>query len=83
MRRPSQMRNSDRCESHLDHTRWSRTPVPDRDGWELARCVDCGVFIGMNPIPDTTEAEKQAKIQEKAAEALRNEFDWGSSDGEE
>jgi hypothetical protein len=71
---------SERCELHLDSTRWSRTPIPDRPGWELARCVDCGVFIGMNPIPNTKAAEKQAAIEAAAAKAKLEEFDWGDDD---
>lgn len=75
----SQM-NSERCQSHLDHTRWSRAPVPDRDGWELARCDDCGTFIGMNPVPNTKQADKQAKVQAAAEQILRDSFDWGSDE---
>lgn len=44
----------DRCVSHMDPTRWVRSHVPDRLGWEEARCRDCGTFIGFNPIPEST-----------------------------
>jgi len=43
----------DRCVSHMDPTRWVRSPVPDRLGWEEARCRDCGTFIGFNPIRES------------------------------
>ena len=44
----------DRCVSHLDPARWVRSPLPDRLGWEEARCQDCGTFIGFNPVPEST-----------------------------
>jgi hypothetical protein len=43
----------DRCVSHMDPSRWVRSPVSDRIGWEEARCQDCGTFIGFNPIPES------------------------------
>lgn len=44
----------DRCVSHMDPTRWVRSPISDRLGWEEARCQDCGTFIGFNPIPESS-----------------------------
>jgi hypothetical protein len=38
-----------RCPTHLDPTKWYKTPARDRAGFAIVTCKLCGAFIGYFP----------------------------------